>query len=234
MSMDGLGGDFIISVSIPVVRLAEMVEPRALRAWDQADEIGLERGRKTVPSRPSHFGMDSGVYPYPFSAGGEMKLKFKVGLSPSYKPSQENAKEACRNFGLIVNDAEDELEAEKERERLEKEAVGLLWDEDMDAPFDIEQGEREEEVVEETLGPIRKRWGLGWAGAEVLLGECERMQLGAKFVMNPSGQAILAADKEEGKTYQQGQGGLPLIEILRQQKQGGEDQINLPLTALVF
>ncbi|KAK7458669.1 hypothetical protein VKT23_009668 [Stygiomarasmius scandens] len=197
--------------------------------------------------------MDSGVYPYPFSAGGEMKLKFKVGLSPNYKPSQENAKEACRNFGLIVNDAEDELEAEKERERLEKEAVGLPRDEDMDAPFDIEEGEREEEVVEEDLGmftpfslslsleslflklvAIRKRWGLGWAGAEALLGECERMQLGAKSVMNPSGQAILAADKEEGKTYQQGQGGLPLIEILRQQKQGGVDQINLPLTAFSF
>ncbi|KAK7457902.1 hypothetical protein VKT23_010249 [Stygiomarasmius scandens] len=264
MSTDGLGGDFIISVSIPVVRLAEMVEPRALRAWDRKlmKLVGREGGR------PYHLVLLisgwRGVYPYPFSAGGEMKLKFKVGLSPSYKPSQENGKEACRNFGLIVNDAEDELEAEKERERLEKEAMGLLWDEDaedMDTPFEIEEGEREEEVVEEDLGTftpfslsssleslldgsflklvaIRKRWGLGWAGAEVLLGECERMQLGEEFVMKESGQAILAVDKEEGKVYQQGQGGLPfdpLIEILRQQKQGGgEDQINLPLTAFSF
>jgi ubiquitin-conjugating enzyme E2 Q len=128
-------------------------------------------------------------------------LNFKVGLTLRYKPGKEFAKEAARTFGLIINDAEDEL-----RIQAEKAAVLEPLEHDNEAePFEepallgrtvIAKEEEEEEdegrfdrfslssslesLLDQALLKviqIRRQFGLGWAGAEVLFGEVERTQM---------------------------------------------------------
>ncbi len=45
-----------------------------------------------------------------------VQLKFQVGLCGQYKPSTVNAREAVRRYGLVLQDAEDEVRIQKEKE----------------------------------------------------------------------------------------------------------------------
>jgi ubiquitin-conjugating enzyme E2 Q len=130
-------------------------------------------------------------------------LNFKVGLTLRYKPGKEFAKDAARTFGLIINDAEDDLRIQAEKAA----ALELEYDAEADPygesavtePTTIEEEEDEgqfdrfslssslESLLDQALlkvVQIRRQFGLGWAGAEVLLGEVERTQMKAQDVYN--------------------------------------------------
>ncbi|KAF5342715.1 hypothetical protein D9758_015872 [Tetrapyrgos nigripes] len=297
------GDDFILSISLPVVDLTEMVEPRALAAWDRK----LLKKPQNLVLLISGW---TGMYPYPLGSSSSSSakpptLKFKVGLSPSYKPSQEHAKEACRNFGLIVMDAEDELALKKEKERAEALALAQ-WEasfgadgdgtDDIDAnnandsgtgtstpnpnnayptPAEDDFGSdsenpksKQDKEDKGTFEPIslsfslesllnshfiklvqiRQRWGLGWAGAEMVLKECESRQVGEGEVMGDKvlKKLVEGADREErkmGSERENGKGGsegvgvggrLPHDPLQQVNRTGGEQELNLPLTAFSY
>jgi ubiquitin-conjugating enzyme E2 Q len=133
-------------------------------------------------------------------------LNFKVGLTPRYKPGKEFAKDAARTFGLIINDAEDDL-------RIQAEKAAAFESLDLDVEADpyaesalmgqtvIEEPEEEDEggfdrfslssslesLLDQALLKviqIRRQFGLGWAGAEVLFAEVERTQMKAEDIYN--------------------------------------------------
>ena len=198
--------DFAISVSLPVIALADSIPPRALMAWD-----------RRLLSKSQHLTLlisgFRGMYP-PIDAGGNYDvsaqrsgtaLTFKVGLTQKYKPGKEYAKGAGRTFDLITQDAEDEL-------RIQAEKTATMEDPDfyedetcMEAGQTLPTPVAEESVEDEgcmdrfslsgsleslldqallKVIQLRKKFSLGWAGAEVLFMEIERSQLRADIVFD--------------------------------------------------
>lgn len=181
-------------MSTPVVSLAESIPPRALMAWD-----------RRLLSRTQYLtllisGM-AGKYPFIASDGTvprAMTLTFKVGLTKRYKPSKEHAKDVGRTFGLIGADAEDELRAQAELREKQMEWSGddiAFMHEDDGTPMIVDTVQEEEEddgrfdrfslssslesLLDQallTVIQLRRKFGLGWAGAETLFSEVERSQ----------------------------------------------------------
>lgn len=125
-----------------------------------------------------------------------VSLGFKVGLSQRYKPGTEQVQEIVRKHGLIIQDGEDEVRIQAEwaaqQQRFE-------WSDDLneDEPMHAEAVSEEEDAVDEgrfdgfslsssleslmdqsflKIVQIRRKFGLGWAGAEFLHSEIERSQ----------------------------------------------------------
>lgn len=143
-----------------------------------------------------------GIYPLISSDGtlsdaaqrAGIQVKFKVGLCGRYKPTKEHAQEASRNFGLIVQDAEDELRLQAEKLAAQIPAVDEWDDQTFDEipPVVVEEEEEDEGRFErfslssslETLMDqaffklvqYRRKFKLGWAGAEALYAEVEKNQ----------------------------------------------------------
>ena len=199
--------DFAVSVSLPVIALADSIPPRALMAWD-----------RRLLSKSQHLTLlisgFRGMYP-PIDADGNYSvlaqrsgtaLTFKVGLTQRYKPSKEYAKEAGRTFGLITRDAEEELRIRAEA-AAPTEAPDFYEDETyMEAGQTLltpvaEESEEEDEgqmdrfslsgslesLLDQALLKLiqlRKKFSLGWAGAEVLYMEIEKSQLRADIVFD--------------------------------------------------
>jgi len=196
----GGDSDFSVSVSLPVITLAASIPPRALMAWD-----------RRLLSRSQHLCLlisgFRGNYPAigpdgilcPVAQQSGTALNFKVGLTPKYKPGKEFAKEAARTFGLITNDAEDDLRIQAEKaaalESLECEnevdphaesaSLGQLA---IEEPEEEDEGRFDrfslssslESLLDQALlkvVQIRRQFGLGWAGAEVLFSEVEKTQM---------------------------------------------------------
>ncbi|KAK7060763.1 hypothetical protein VNI00_000495 [Paramarasmius palmivorus] len=216
------GDDFCISVSLPVIDLAESIPPRALMAWD-----------RRLLSRSLHLVLlisgFQGVYPSPDYAGGayerahnvvQAPLTFKVGLCGKYKPGKDYTRDAVKKHKLIVADAEDLLWEQKEKERLEARAAMYEWDGEGEDPLLQAHSESEDEEEEEDaerfdkfslsssleclmdqmflkLVNIRRRNRLGWAGAEFVLWEIEKNQMREEDVIQLKAQEIRKADKEE-------------------------------------
>ncbi|KAF9266711.1 hypothetical protein L218DRAFT_895759 [Marasmius fiardii PR-910] len=245
--------DFCISVSLSVVELAESIPPRALMAWD-----------RRLLSRSQHLVLlisgFRGAYPSPdFIAGARQTtpLTFKVGLSGKYKPGKDQAREAQRNYGLILKDAEDELRAQKEKEKQEALAALYEWDgegEDPMASADVLPTLEEEEVEEEDedeerfdrfslsssleslmdqnfhkLVNIRRRHKIGWAGAELLLWEVEQNQVSENEIIVSQAKLIKDADREERNFADiKNLPHDPLMGL------GPAEDINVPLTAFCY
>lgn len=165
-----------------------------------------------------------GIYPFidnmgrlvPAAVSLSANISFKVGITRKYKPSREQAMEAGRTFGLIVDDAEDEFQ--KQAERAAAEAAALAeWEDDPYFEDNIDQlkDAQEEEVDEEEengkidkfslsssleslldqaflkVVQLRREFGLGWAGAEVLYFEMEKSQVRPEEIMRASGHVSL-------------------------------------------
>lgn len=189
-------------MSIPVVTLAESIPPHALRAWDrrllsrsQHLTLLISGFRGTYPTLDN-----DGTYG-PIARQFNTSLSFKVGLTRGYKPGKEYAKDAARIFGLVTRDAEDELLLQAEKAALEQ-AEQDEWD--MDPPAEEAEQEEEEEEEEDDgrfdrfslsssleslldqaflkLVQYRRRFSLGWAGAEVLFAEVEKTQRKAEDI----------------------------------------------------
>ena len=127
-----------------------------------------------------------------------VSLGFKVGLSQRYKPGAEQALEVVRKHGLITHEAEDEVRMQADsaamQQRFERPDSEDL-DEDEFTP--AEATTVEEDVVDEgrfdrfslsssleslmdqsflKVVQLRRKFGLGWAGAELLHSEIEICQ----------------------------------------------------------
>jgi ubiquitin-conjugating enzyme E2 Q len=196
----GIGGnDFVISVSLPVITLADSIPPRALMAWDR--RLLASSQHLTLLIGGFH-----GVYPvlehdasYTSSAQRlGVSVSFKVGLSEKYKPGTEQVKEVIRKHGLIMQDAEDELRIQAEIAA--QKAKMFDYDEDYDEAEHLPAEtvpEEEEEAVDPgrfdrfslsssleslmdqsflKIVSLRRKFGLGWAGAELLNSEVEKSQ----------------------------------------------------------
>ncbi|KAG6857552.1 hypothetical protein H0H87_000151 [Tephrocybe sp. NHM501043] len=211
--------DFAISVSLPVVELAKSIPPRALMAWDRR----LLSRSQHLTLLISGF---RGVYP-PLDCGGVYNtqgqrsgssLTFKVGVTKNYKPGKEYARDAGRTFGLILADAEDELRIQAEKaaalEDFEYNYEGTSGMEHTQTLAQAEEHDEEgsfdrfslsnslESLLDLSLLKfiyLRRKFGLGWAGAELLFSIVERTQTTEDHVYNTQREKLLSADTEEAE-----------------------------------
>ena len=157
--------DMVLSISSPVPSLP--ISPRALVAWDRH----LLSCYHNLTLLISGIG---GSYPVLcqqglYTAGNtQSKLKFQVGLCPSYKPSMDVVLESVRSFGLrnAASEHDDaarlpeadqdvELPTEPDPERFDKFSLSASLESLLDSCF---------------IGvlQLRLKFRLGWAGAEIL------------------------------------------------------------------
>lgn len=189
--------DFSLSVSIPVITLTNDIPARALMAWDpqllsrsQNLTILISGLRGTYPPLKS-----DGTYSQDAVARGT-SLQFKVGVTRRYKPGKEHALEARRNFGL-VDEVHQAWFAEEHVIPVSDGDGRPLLDEaspededDEDECFDtFSLSNSLENLLNHSLVrliQIRLKYGLGWAGAETLVAEMERLQQIADDVLATS------------------------------------------------
>lgn len=185
--------DFSLSISIPVITLVNDIPARALMAWDrrllsrtQNLTLLISGLRGTYPPLAP-----DGTYSKDAIARGT-NIQFKVGLTKRYKPGKEHALEAKRNFGLV-----DEEKAQTKTPTAEELFMSIDPDKfsfDDEALQDVVMDEEEdddgrfdkfslssslESLLDQSLLRVvqfRLKYGLGWAGAEALLAETERLQ----------------------------------------------------------
>ncbi|KAF7297153.1 UBIQUITIN-CONJUGAT-2 domain-containing protein [Mycena indigotica] len=187
-----------------------------------------------------------------------MSPRFQVGVCGRYKPSREHAVEAGRTFGLVGRDAEDEVREKREAARAAREAALLEWGEDalpedmnidefdvgypeMEPEDDTEDDSRFErfslssslEALLETqlvkLVAIRRKFSIGWAGAEVMHSYIESEQRSMDDVWATYRPEIQAADKAEVELIRSGT--LPHDPLYGL---GPNQNINLPYTAFCY
>ncbi|KAK0467149.1 uncharacterized protein EV420DRAFT_1507476 [Desarmillaria tabescens] len=244
------GDDFCLTISLPVITLSKAIPPRALMAWDRRL---LSRSQHLTLLISGHRGMypslsSDGSYSSAARRAG-VQLKFQVGLCGGYKPSTVNAKEAVRRYGLVLQDAEDELRIQKEKELA---AAMSFYDGDVDMDeevvvpvvpeVDIEEEDDEGRFDKFSLSSsleslldrsflkvvrLRRQFDLGWAGAELLFSEIEKSQMTAEDVYRFRTKEIKAAEKEEQKLNRT----LPHDPL---RGLGKSEDINLPLTAFSY
>ncbi|KAG6911970.1 hypothetical protein DXG01_000218 [Tephrocybe rancida] len=242
--------DFAISVSLPVVELAKSIPPRALMAWDRR----LLSRSQHLTLLISGF---RGAYP-PLDQGGlystlaqrsGSSLTFKVGLTQKYKPGKEYAKDAGRTFGLILADAEDELRVQAEKAALEDfeyeydgsysteqaqvhQAISVEEDDDKESFDRFSLSSSLEALLDHSLLKLiqlRRKFGLGWAGAELLFSIMEKTQTTEDNVFNAQRRDLLAADAEESQLARTNE--LPHDPFLFLQK---DSEVNITLTAFCY
>ncbi|CAA7264437.1 unnamed protein product [Cyclocybe aegerita] len=244
------GNDFVLSVSLPAITLANSIPPRALVAWDRR----LLSCSQYLTLLISGF---RGLYPVLESDGSytasaqrlATTLTFKVGLSEKYKPGKDQVQEVVRKHGLIIQDAEDELRIQAELEAVQK-AKHYDWEND------FAEDEPMVEVVEEVevadpgrfdrfsmsssleslmdasflkLVQLRRKFGLGWAGAELLHAETEKSQMKDQDVLSWKHKEISNADREERELSRTTN--LPHDPLIGL---GADQPFNLPLTAFCY
>lgn len=189
----------MVSVSLPVITLAESIPPRALMAWDR--RLLASSQHLTLLITGFH-----GLYPVlesdaSYSSAAQrlgVGLTFKVGLSKNYKPGNEHVQEVVRKHGLIIQDAEDELRIQAEIAA--QKAKMYDWDAENEEDEQIQPDvvvEEEPEVDDSgkfdrfslsssleslmdqsflKIVKLRRKFALGWAGAEFLDAEVEKSQ----------------------------------------------------------
>ncbi|KAF8881664.1 hypothetical protein CPB84DRAFT_1817227 [Gymnopilus junonius] len=245
------GNDFVVSVSLPVITLANSIPPRALMAWDRR----LLSCSQHLTLLISGF---HGLYPVleqdvSYSSAAQrlgVSLSFKVGLSEKYKPGNQQVQEVVRKHGLILQDAEDELriQAEIAAQKAKQYEFDADWDED--EPMQEPEVVEEEEVVDPgrfdrfslsnsleslmdqsflKIVQLRRFFGLGWAGAELLNSEVEKSQQTPETVLALKGNEIRKADIDERELARTTS--LPHDPLMGL---GPKDQFNLPLTAFCY
>lgn len=231
------GSDFVVCVSCPVVKLS--TPANSLAAWDR---------RLLLPDQHLTLLISGfrGSYP-PLTETGQVlsgfaKIRFNVGLSDG-KPDKEVAGTVTRDFGLV--EEEKFVEPEPEPEIPE-------YDENDPDTWDLPEKEPtpEPEITHDpgrfdkfslstslnsllndsliTLIQLRLKFGIGWAGAEVLLAEQSAKQISAEEAYNNIEYLIEAADREERSVAL-----LPIDPLLRPTGSGVQ-HINFPLVAFSY
>ncbi|KAL0948368.1 hypothetical protein HGRIS_010950 [Hohenbuehelia grisea] len=235
--------DFCVSVSLPVITLANSIPARALHAWDRRL---LSRSQNLALSI---YGF-RGVYPV-LAADGTYTadatrmgatLSFKVGLTKRYKPGKSQAREAMRTFGITPEDQQIMMNGGKQELPPSLEVYNV--------PANPEVREEETELEDEgrfdrfslsssleslmddkllKLIQYRRKFRLGWAGAETLHMMVEQSQTAPIEIISRQSQILIGADREEAqlrRTYR-----LPHDPLYRLPE---SSEINLPLTAFCY
>jgi len=126
-------------------------------------------------------------------------LQFKVGLTRSYKPGKEHALEVKRTYGL-VDEAPQGRPAEDEPPiTIDADGFPLPQEEGEEGEEDDDEGRFDsfslssslETLLDHSLVRIiqaRIKYGLGWAGAEWLVAETERLQQTSDSILATSGK----------------------------------------------
>ncbi|KAL4268089.1 UBC core domain-containing protein [Pleurotus pulmonarius] len=215
-----LGGDYCISISLPIITLTEMIPPRALMAWDR--RLLSRRQHLTLLISGFH-----GHYP-PLAAdgfyhrdatGSGTSIAFRVGLSSTYKASAKEAKEAFRTFGLVSNDIQESTATSDEAKD-----DGRFETFSLSTPLDTLLNTYFLKIIQ-----LRIKFGLGWAAAELLCSLVEQKQLSAEDVYQGNYEAIREEDEEErnlGTTYVLPQDPLANLSPMA--------EFNLPLVAFSY
>lgn len=177
--------DYVLSVSIPIIKLVGNIPARAMMAWDRRLlartqhitllVIGL---RGTYPVLQA----DGTVYRDATAHG--ISPQFRIGLTPIYKPQKEHVAAAVRVFGLketeqvdAPKDGPDGVDAEaesadwvpvEEDPQVEESSFQLF---SLSASLETLMNQRFLRVVQ-----LRLAHELGWAGAEMLAWEAENRQ----------------------------------------------------------
>ena len=185
--------DFSLSVSIPVIKLANEIPARALMAWDRRLLSRTQNLTLLISGL-------RGTYP-PLTADGMptqdavargTSLQFKVGLTRKYKPSKEHALEAKRTYGLVDEEeperpAADETLLALDGFPMREESPSEEEDDDDDGRFDsFSLSSSLETLLDHSFVRViqtRIKYSLGWAGAETLVAETERLQQTADDVL---------------------------------------------------
>ncbi|PPQ71310.1 hypothetical protein CVT24_012036 [Panaeolus cyanescens] len=245
------GNDFVVSVSLPVIKLADSIPPRALMAWDRRLLSCTQHLTLLISGFRGHYPVleNDGSYSLNSQRLG-VGLSFKVGLSHRYKPGTEQVQEVVRKHGLIIQDAEDEVRIQQElaAERARRE---MEWDPDVEEfPDDSMIEEIPEPVIDEgrfdrfslsssleslmdqsflKIVQLRRKFGLGWSGAETLLAEIEKSQGKDDEVFQQAASFVMKADREERELSRTT--ALPHDPL---SGVGPEEPLNLPLTAFCY
>ncbi|KIY49649.1 hypothetical protein FISHEDRAFT_65102 [Fistulina hepatica ATCC 64428] len=246
--------DFCLSVSYPVVRLAELIPPRALMAWDRRLLLRSQHIVLLITGFHECYPVlePDGTYSY-FARRASVNLSFKVGLTQAYKPSREGVLDCIRNFGLIQPDASDELrQRQAEAEARRQQEVLFAEDEEPDPDaMDVDDDNAVQPELEDpgafdrfslssSLEPLmdkaflklvqyRRKYVLGWAGAESLLSMVEKLQMKAEDVYATKSDMLFIADQEERALSRAHRLPHDPLDGL-----GANERINLPLTAFCY
>ncbi|TBU25270.1 hypothetical protein BD311DRAFT_764945 [Dichomitus squalens] len=240
--------DFALSVSLPAKSLADTIPARALMAWD-----------KQLLSRPQHLTLLisglRGVYPvvqqdatYTDAAHFLGSVPhFRLGLTPGYKPTPDEAAETLRRYGF--KEGYDAHPADPVEEPLYDDYDEEVYDADTDSNENQDDAPEEDEEplvgfqpfslsssLESLLNghflrilQLRIRYELGWAGAETLWWEVETSQQAVGDIMRWRGQDIRSADAADellSESY-----ALPADPLL---ERNADAPINLPLLAFSY
>lgn len=172
--------DFLLTVSLPVIGLIAKIPSHALLAWDRRF---LEPGQNLVLLISGFrcfypiLREDGTLVPEASWAGAE--LKFKLGLSPNYKPSSGEAKAAFRHFDVSCAAKGDESsDPDQQQSALVDNkssacagSTGVFRRTSLSSSL--------ESLLDKyllRLIQLRKRFNLGWASAEELLWKSETAQ----------------------------------------------------------
>ncbi|OJT02602.1 hypothetical protein TRAPUB_6866 [Trametes pubescens] len=244
--------DFALSVALPAKSLADTISPRALVAWD-----------KRLLSGPQYFTLLisglRGVHPAVEPNGTLSRTAvarsaaphFRVGLTPNYKPSNEDTAELLRKYGLKEDhdaSAEDPAKVEQEPQYTDSEEEE---EQPTDLDFDIVEPTELQDAEEIAQGfrpfslssslesllnghflallQLRIEHNLGWAGAEVLRYEIEATQRSAADILRDKEEEIVIADSADATLSESYH--LPIDCLLERSPQ---DPVNLPLVAFSY
>ncbi|PCH39035.1 hypothetical protein WOLCODRAFT_141073 [Wolfiporia cocos MD-104 SS10] len=247
-----LGTDqFVISVSLPVVDLVRFVAPHALVALDLQLLARAQNFTLLLSGFHSSYPIlnHDGTLRRDAAACGTYPA-FKVGLSPHYKPQREHVVDAFRRYGLkdqyaipSPKDIESEIASLENAGRLvvpPDEAVTEEPAPTLEPEPEPEQSSFQSFSLSSSLETlmnhyflrvvqIRIQYDLGWAGAETLCWEAERVQQTPKEALKGMRQEIRLADEGEevlARSYS-----LPPDPLLIH---GHDKQLNLPLLAYCY
>ncbi|KXN88395.1 hypothetical protein AN958_07377 [Leucoagaricus sp. SymC.cos] len=229
--------NFLVTVSIPILRLIETIPPRALMAWDRA----LLSKTQHLCLLISGFG---GVYPVLNSDGtytanaikASTNLQFKIGLTHRYKPGKEETRLAFRRHGLLVDEEIKEVlatEIDPLEQMLSEQPLVIEEEENFDPNrFDnFSLSSSLEGLMNQSflkLVQYRLAFGLNWGGAEKLLDEVEKSQSTPQETMHKFHDDIAIAERYENDTM----GRTAFLDPLQGMEKGS--LINLPLTAFCY
>ncbi|KZT05739.1 uncharacterized protein LAESUDRAFT_726677 [Laetiporus sulphureus 93-53] len=236
--------EFILSVSLPVVALTRDIPARALMAWD-----------RRLLSQSQHLTMlisgMRGTYPvlerdgilHPEASMRDAILQFRVGLTPNYKPTKQDAMDAVRVFRM-----KQEVQNLKSNSKAQTaSAVGapVSYDGDDASENNDEEPQPDPSTFQSfslsasleslmndyflRVMQLRLKYDLGWAGAEMLCWQAEKMQQRPEDALNFVWMHVRAADEQEAVLQQSYN--LPPDPLLSGQSDG---HINLPLLAFCY
>lgn len=233
--------ELVLSVSVPTVKLAECVAPRALMAWDSRLLFKSQHLTLVISGIHGQYPLLSpeGTLSRDVLARGTSKLTFRVGLTPRYKPDREQVLELVRTYG--IQESRPQQDAVKEQSF----DIDPELDEWQNTPDDlVPLEEAESDTFNFSLSPsleallndrfmdllaLRVKYSIGWAAAETIMSKVHRLQKTAERVLDDFAEEILAADQEEEelkKSYQ-----LPLDPLTSSQR---KDHLNLPFIAYCY